>query len=81
MHLRGDDPDEEASGGPDDPLQRNDTQPCPYCRHMIHESSLRCPQCGSYISEEDAPADKPWWVVVGVLVCLGMVVYWILSGS
>jgi hypothetical protein len=54
------------------------TVPCPYCHREIHEDSQRCPHCENYISQEHAPqAHKPWWLVVGVLVCLLLVYLWI----
>jgi hypothetical protein len=46
------------------------TIPCPYCRRAIHEDSERCPYCERYISREDAPARKPWWIILGVVACL-----------
>jgi hypothetical protein len=53
------------------------TIPCPYCREEIHEQSLQCPHCGQYISEEDAPPGrKPWWIVIGVLLCLAAIWVW-----
>ncbi len=59
--------DEEDGGQGDD----DTTIPCPYCRRPIYEDSQRCPHCGNYISEEDAPAArKPWWIIVGALVVL-----------
>jgi hypothetical protein len=54
------------------------TVPCPYCRREIFEDSFRCPHCGQYLSEEDAPAGrKPWWIVVGMLLCLAALWVWI----
>jgi hypothetical protein len=53
------------------------TIPCPHCRREIHEDSQRCPYCESYISTEDAPVRKPWWLVLGVGVCLYVVYRWI----
>ena len=51
--------------------------PCPHCGVEIHEESERCPHCGQYISEEEAPpARKPWWIVVGVILCLYVVYRW-----
>ncbi len=56
----------------------DDTIPCPYCRRSIHEDSQRCPYCEKYLSEEDAPAaPKPWWIIIGVLLCLVVFYLWI----
>ena len=56
----------------------DETDECPRCGASIYDDSERCFRCGHYLSREDAPARKPWWVVAGVLVCLGMVTWWIL---
>jgi predicted nucleic acid-binding Zn ribbon protein len=58
------------------------TVECPYCRAEIHEDSQRCPRCGEYISAEDAApsARKPWWLILGVIVCLYVVYLWITQG-
>jgi hypothetical protein len=54
------------------------TEPCPYCGKEVYEGAPRCPSCGQYISDEDAPpARKPWWLVLGVVVCLYVVYRWI----
>ena len=56
------------------------TVPCPYCKREIHEDAQRCPYCEHYISEEDAPpARKPWWIIVGALLCLYAVYRWIVG--
>jgi hypothetical protein len=54
------------------------TIPCPYCRREIHEDAERCPYCEHYISAEDAPVRKPWWLVLGVGACLYVVYRWII---
>ena len=54
------------------------TIPCPYCRREIHEDSPRCPHCENYISQEDAPpARKPWWMIIGALLCAYIIYRWI----
>jgi hypothetical protein len=58
----------------------DDTVPCPYCRKEIHEEAERCPYCENYISAEDAaPARKPWWIVLGAVLCLYIVYRWIVG--
>jgi hypothetical protein len=56
------------------------TIPCPHCKREIHEDSQRCPFCENYLSEEDAPRPrKPWWLIIGVLICLYLVYRWIVG--
>jgi hypothetical protein len=63
-----------------DPDEEEDTIPCPYCRRMIHEDSVRCPYCEQYLSQEDAsPGLKPWWLLIGAVVCLALVIMWIMN--
>lgn len=54
--------------------------PCPHCLAVISDESERCPACGNYLSEEDAPRRQPWWVLLGVLICLALTLYWIWPG-
>ena len=62
----------------DDGDEDDDTVSCPYCSRQIHEDSVRCPHCEQYLSEEDEPpARKPWWLYIGVLLCLYVVYRWI----
>ena len=71
-----DDLEDDFDGEEDD----EPTVPCPYCRREIHEDAQRCPYCEQYISTEDAPAQpKPWWILVGVAVCLLLVLLWIMG--
>jgi hypothetical protein len=56
------------------------TIPCPYCKRHIHEDSQRCPYCEYYISKEDPPpARKPWWIILGTLLCLYIVYRWVVG--
>jgi hypothetical protein len=57
----------------------DDTVPCPYCRRPVYEDAERCPHCEHYLSAEDAPARPPWWLLLGVLVCLLIAVGWALQ--
>jgi uncharacterized paraquat-inducible protein A len=54
---------------------------CPYCKREILEDSVRCPYCGAYLSEEDAPGiRRTWWwyvaVAVLILIILRYTVHW-----
>ena len=70
--IDGEDEDEGWSEHEDDDL----TIPCPHCREPVFEDAERCPECGHYLSREDAPWRKPWWLVVGVVVCLIVILSW-----
>lgn len=64
-------PDDEDEDG-------EETVPCPYCLRPVYEDAERCPECGHYLSREDRPSRRPWWLVVGVLVCLLVVLRWVI---
>jgi hypothetical protein len=53
-----------------------ETVPCPYCRRPIYEEAERCPHCENYLSCEDAPTHRPWWLVIGAVFCLGVALTW-----
>lgn len=66
----------------DDPVDDDEpeTVPCPYCRRPIIEDSPRCPHCENYVTAEDVrPARPPWWIIVGVLLCLYAVYRWVVG--
>jgi predicted nucleic acid-binding Zn ribbon protein len=69
-------PDEADEGDDDD----DDTIPCPYCLRPVYEDAERCPACGHYLSREDRerPSRHPWWLVIGVLVCLLVTLRWVI---
>lgn len=63
----------------DDSLVEEDesTIPCPHCRREILEDAERCPYCENYISREDTPpSKKPWWIILGVILCLYVIYRW-----
>ncbi len=56
----------------------DETVPCPYCREPVYEGAERCPHCEQYISEEDSPSSpKPRWIILGCVICLIIVGWWI----
>jgi hypothetical protein len=56
------------------------TIPCPNCQQEMYEDSPRCPHCGEYVSEESFPAaQKPWWIILGVVLCLIVIAIWIVQ--
>jgi hypothetical protein len=67
--------DSEYPDAPDD--DDDETISCPYCFRPVYEGAEQCPSCRRYLSREDAPTRHPWWIVVGVLLCLIVVLGWI----
>jgi predicted nucleic acid-binding Zn ribbon protein len=61
----------------DDPTSV-DLEPCPYCGKMVHEMADVCPYCRSFISIEEAPSQRPIWLILGVVLCLLVVLMWVL---
>jgi hypothetical protein len=51
--------------------------PCPHCLGTITEETQRCPHCGDYLSEDEIPRRPPWWIVMGVMACLLVVLRWV----
>jgi hypothetical protein len=77
-----DDWDDDGPADADEDLRGDDepTVPCPYCRRPIFEDAVRCPHCENYVSREDAPPSrKPWWILLGVAVCLYAVYRWVVG--
>ena len=66
--------DEDWDDDPDD----EEADPCPGCGAPVYDDAERCPYCGQFLPRDDIREPKPWWVVLGVLTCLGMVTWWIL---
>jgi hypothetical protein len=58
----------------------NLTIACPHCGEDVYDDAEQCPACGQYQSLEDEPARaKPWWIVIGVAICLVIVILWALG--
>jgi len=64
----------------EDPEGEDDRAPCPHCQKLIYDDTECCPFCGHYVSREDAPRRQPWWVVLGAVLCLSVVIWWIILG-
>lgn len=77
------DDDSEWDGWYDDRPDEADepaTAACPCCGREIAEEAERCPHCEQYVSLEDRRSEpKPWWVWLGVIVCLYVVYHWIVD--
>jgi predicted nucleic acid-binding Zn ribbon protein len=72
-----DDEEDWDDDGPDGE-EEDTTAPCPHCGAWVYDDAVRCPECGKYLSREDAPRRrKPWWVIIGVVVCLYVMLRWI----
>src|SRR5262245_43196254 len=79
LPIRDADDDLDDSEYPDEPDDDDsaETIPCPYCREPVYEEAQRCPHCGSYVSTKDTPSRRPWWLIVGVVACLAVVLRWV----
>jgi hypothetical protein len=68
----GDDNDFDALDPEDDDI---DLRTCAECGRDVVADAIACPYCGFYL-EPDAREfgnGRPWWVVLGVLLCLLMI--------
>ncbi len=62
----------------DDDDAAESTVACPHCRRQVYDDAEQCPHCGHYISEAERSSGKSLLVIVGVILCLLVVVYWLL---
>jgi hypothetical protein len=54
------------------------TAECPHCQEPIFDQAERCPHCGWYVSEEDAPPSRrPGWIVLGLTLAAYAVYLWV----
>jgi hypothetical protein len=75
-----DEDDEEDDFNDDSDTDDDVTEPCPNCGRQIYDDAEQCTHCGHYITDEDAARSrKPWWVILGAVLCLGVAVWWLLA--
>lgn len=43
---------------------------CPSCGREISEEAEWCPHCREYVALATAPARKPWWMILGLVLVL-----------
>lgn len=73
--------DDDHSGFDTSGDDQDTTLPCPHCGEDVYDDAEQCPQCGRYLSREEAPTgSRSWWIVIGVAVCLVIVILWVLGG-
>jgi hypothetical protein len=59
---------------PQDP----DTEPCRNCGHSVDRAAIRCRRCGtSTIPGRARSRSLPWWVLLGLILALAVVLGWI----
>ena len=69
--------DEDDFDDPDPDEDDDGMVPCPYCGEEMLEDSPRCPSCGQYVSEEDAPPAKhPPWILITAVILLVLALSW-----
>ncbi len=55
----------------------DETAPCPYCRKPVYNEAEICPHCRNFISFEDAPRRRPWWIWIGVILGFIGMLWWV----
>ena len=53
-----------------------DTTPCPYCGKAVFDGAEICPNCRNFLSFEDAPRRRPWWIWLGIALGLVGMLWW-----
>jgi hypothetical protein len=74
------DPEEPDDSDKDQDIFDN-TEPCPNCSRLIYELSDFCPHCGQYVTLQEGPMRKHWWIVLAVVACLIIVFLWLAQSA
>jgi len=82
MARRDDDFDDDDYTGFDTTDPDDDaTIACPHCGEEVYEDAVRCSACGEYVTDDGgAYSRKPTWVLVGLVICALIVLFWIVGG-
>ncbi len=51
---------------------------CPYCGSPISEEAEVCPHCHSFVSIEDIPRRRPWWLWLAILAAIVAMMMWVM---
>lgn len=70
-----DDPADADMDDPDGDDDDAETDPCPYCGKPVYTGAELCPHCRSFISFEDAPRRRPWWIWAGLILALAALLW------
>ena len=78
MHEDDDNDDSIDREAPDESdIDDDETMPCPNCGKAVYDQAEICPHCGCYISSEDAPRQRHWWIWAGVILALLGLLWWV----
>ncbi len=71
--------DEDEADREDDP-DDDGYIPCPHCGESMLEDAEYCPSCDQWITDSHRRS-QPLWIVIGIAVCLGIALTWIVRGN
>ncbi len=79
-HDDHEDLDQREYPDPDEVDSAAETVSCPFCRALVWADADLCPGCGMFLAFEEEARGRPWWFRAAVLLCLGVVLFWIWAG-
>ena len=74
-----DDPDETDMDRSDaDEADSVDMVACPNCGKKIYAQAEFCTHCREYVVEKEVANRKPIWFIVGAILCICIILFWII---